>query len=282
MDNKLTLISICIPTYNQVVYLKKTLDSIFYQKDVNLEIIISDDSTTDDVFHLVNVYVDLYPRVKYIRNKPSLGSPANWNFAISEANGKYIKIMHHDEWFCDDYALFKMVSIARKYPNCFIFAGIKGSYMNQDRTYVNLPPFSILETYRNDPFNLLKGNFIGPPSCILFSKCDIKFDQNLKWLVDIDFYIRLIIEKKINLYYLEEVLFENCMDDHNITNQYVHNLELQLKEYVYLLNKYSSKMSFKLKISYFIFTFQFLKSFKQQNSMVLFLRLLKKRLYVQR
>ena len=46
-------VSICIPTYNQVIYLKRTIDSVFEQTYTDYEIIITDDSPTDVVFDVV-------------------------------------------------------------------------------------------------------------------------------------------------------------------------------------------------------------------------------------
>ena len=103
------LISVCIPTYNQTKFLKKTIDSVIAQKDVLVEIIISDDSTTYEVSDLIEEYINKYSFIKYFINNPSKGSPENWNYVISKATGNFIKIMHHDEWFINEFALNKFL-----------------------------------------------------------------------------------------------------------------------------------------------------------------------------
>jgi glycosyltransferase involved in cell wall biosynthesis len=184
-------LSICIPAYNQTKYLVKTLDSIFNQTFKDFEVIISDDSTTRDVEELVSTYVDhQIIKIVYLRNKPSLGSPKNWNNAISFAKGKWIKIMHHDDWFCEHNALEKMISLASQHPNALIFAGIKGEIISENRKYINLPSQQKIESIRLDPFSLIWANIIGPPSTILFPKVEVTFDSRLIWLVDIEFYLQ--------------------------------------------------------------------------------------------
>ena len=243
--NNFVEVSICLPAYNQTKYLVKTLDSIILQTFQNFELIISDDSTTNDVESIVNTYRNKFTlKVQYVRNNPSLGSPENWNHAISIAQGKWIKIMHHDDWFCDSTALEKMVILAKNHSNAFIFAGIKGEILQEKRSYVNLPTQHKIQELKNDPFSLIWANIIGPPSAILYPKSAIQFDHNLIWLVDIEFYLQLLLNKDLELVYIEEVLFENCQDAHNITNNCFQNKQLELKEFNYIYNKFYPNSSF--------------------------------------
>jgi glycosyltransferase involved in cell wall biosynthesis len=57
-------VSICIPAYNQTEYLRKNLDSILMQSFVDYEVILTDDSTTNEVRDLVEVY-DFKCKKKY-------------------------------------------------------------------------------------------------------------------------------------------------------------------------------------------------------------------------
>src|SRR5687767_9673514 len=101
-------VSICIPAYNQVEFLRKTLNSILNQNFQDYEIIISDDFQDNSVKKLLLEF-DLKGKMKYYQNNPSFGSPKNWNFSISKAQGEYIKILHHDDFFTTSECLAKFV-----------------------------------------------------------------------------------------------------------------------------------------------------------------------------
>lgn len=253
-------LSICIPTYNQVSHLKKTIDSLIEQTYQNFELIISDDSTTDCVSDLINSYRLFFDeRLSYFHNKPSLGAPKNWNYAISLSKGKWVKLMHHDDWFCVSNGLEKLMNLIREKPESIVFAGIKGEYVLDKRSYINLPKNDTFEYIKSQPFSLLWGNYIGPPSTVIFPRINIEFDNNLIWLVDIEFYLQLLIKFNFELVYLNEVLFENNPDIHNITNDCFQNKKLELKEFTYIFKKYNSNPSL-------IEIIRFLKKMRSQIS----------------
>src|SRR5438477_7380483 len=108
LPNTHPTVSICIPAYNQTTYLEKLLESVTRQKFIDFEIIVSDDSTTDEVSNLLSNF-NFGRKLKYFRNHPSLGSPENWNASIRQATGQYIKIMHHDDLFTSETSLSEMV-----------------------------------------------------------------------------------------------------------------------------------------------------------------------------
>lgn len=85
MSNK-PLLSICIPTYNRSSYLEKTLDSIINQNgfDNRVEIIISDNCSTDDTRDLCLKYSEKFHNIKYFCNDSNL---ADRNFALALSRG---------------------------------------------------------------------------------------------------------------------------------------------------------------------------------------------------
>jgi glycosyltransferase involved in cell wall biosynthesis len=270
---KENLISVCIPAYNQTKFLTKTIHSVLVQKHVNFEIIVSDDSTTNDVFDLINKLNYERHVITYTRNIPSKGSPQNWNHAISLANGDYIKIMHHDEWFIEEDALYKFLSNC-KGENCLV---VSSAHLIQND---NLTPFfaksSEIDLINREPQRLILGNILASPSSTFFHKnAIIDFDVSLIWLVDIEFYIRFLLKNK-SLKYITEPLFCSIMDEHNITNSCLYNLELQLDEYSYLFNKYLKCFSIKKQIVYFFKIYKILLLTNYPYRRLLFFRLFKR------
>ena len=106
----------------------------------------------------------------------------------------------------------------------------------------------IIKTYINNPKLLIKSNIIGPPSALIYKKNNFSYDVNLKYLVDVEFYIRLFTSndpKKIILgkKYFDLISIQN--NEKSITNSLQKGIiNLTKKEENYIFNRYNLKFNF--------------------------------------
>jgi glycosyltransferase involved in cell wall biosynthesis len=90
------LVTIAIPTFNRAdKYLKETLECAINQTYENLEILVSDNCSTDHTPELIQSYTD--PRLNYYRQKKNLGQRGNMNFLVEKASGDYFLMFHDDD-----------------------------------------------------------------------------------------------------------------------------------------------------------------------------------------
>lgn len=91
------LLSICIPTYNRSEVLKQCLDSIinndYYSEKI--EIVISDNASSDDTDKVGAYYSQHFPNVIYHRNEVNIGGDRNFVMALTKATGVFRKL-HND------------------------------------------------------------------------------------------------------------------------------------------------------------------------------------------
>lgn len=96
------LLSICIPAYNRPRWLARALRSII--KDISdhkqyIQVIISDDSESDECRQIARQILNpVNIQYKYVYNQSRLGMAANWNNSIKLASGKYVLILHDDDF----------------------------------------------------------------------------------------------------------------------------------------------------------------------------------------
>jgi len=239
-------VSICIPTYNQTYYLVKLLDSILIQTFTDFEVIISDDSNTENVKLLIDTYSKKI-NFKYFKNYPAFGTPLNWNKSIELATGEFIKIMHHDDWFTDLNSLQKFVKYAQICEYSFVFSGAISINEKENTEQLHLPNSDFLNEIKQNPNHLFFGNLIGPPSSVIFKKSDvIYFDVNLKWVVDVDFYIRMLKNSKSYCFIKEPLICSVNNAKHSVTNDCI-NKEVEIYEYIYLYKKLNNANTFGIK-----------------------------------
>lgn len=89
------MISVCIATYNGEKYIKEQLDSILSQLNINDEIIISDDSSTDKTLEIVKAYNE--SRIKIFSNNEFHSPIFNFENALKHAQGDYIFLADQDD-----------------------------------------------------------------------------------------------------------------------------------------------------------------------------------------
>ena len=91
-------ISVCIPTYKRIKFLKEALYSVMEQTLQPLEIVIGDDSPDDQTENLVlDIQKECSIPIVYTRHFPALGQAANVNFVYDKARGDKIVLLHDDD-----------------------------------------------------------------------------------------------------------------------------------------------------------------------------------------
>lgn len=236
-------VSICIPTYNQVEYLKKCIQSILVQDYLDYEIVISDDSTNDTVKSYIDS-LNLNQKISYYRNSPSLGTPENWNHAISKAQGKYIKVLHHDDFFTESYSLAQFVLMLENNPKAdFGFSATLVWNINTNNKTIHSCSQNQLSKLKNEYHYLFFKNLIGAPSATIYKKeMAVKFDNRFKWLVDIDFYISALLNNNIVQYVDKPLICTAHGMESQVTQQVEYDKTIQVREHVLLFSKIISQV----------------------------------------
>ncbi len=168
-------ISICIPVYEMhgkgAEFLVRCLNSIRLQTFQDYEIIISDNSDDNEIENLCAEVQDFFKTLRYVKN-PIKGMAVNTNNAINQAKGELIKVLYQDDYFASDQVLQEISDHFTEKDSWLII----GSDNNPN------PYYSAQNT-------------LGSPSALTFSNTiPLRFNEHLKWVLDLDFYKRMYKE----------------------------------------------------------------------------------------
>lgn len=106
------LVTIAIPTYNRAArFLKYALKSAVAQTYENVQILVSDNSSTDNTEELVSEIAD--SRVEYVKHRENIGANNNWNYCLQQARGRYFHLLHDDDLIDSRFVATCMEAIAR-------------------------------------------------------------------------------------------------------------------------------------------------------------------------
>lgn len=88
-------VTIAIPTYNRADFLRQALDSALAQSYPNIEVVVSDNASTDGTANLLASYCD--PRLVCLHQERNLGMVTNWNACLSAASGDFFLLLSDDD-----------------------------------------------------------------------------------------------------------------------------------------------------------------------------------------
>lgn len=96
-------VSIGLPTYNRGDRLARAIDSALDQTHRDLELVISDNGSTDGTRELCHAYARRDARIRYIRQPTNRGPIANFNAVIDALRGDFAVLLADDDWLDHDY-----------------------------------------------------------------------------------------------------------------------------------------------------------------------------------
>lgn len=131
----MAIVTIGIPVYNEEKYLKETIESAISQSLTDIEIIISDNTSTDSSYDIANKCAKNDSRVRVVRQEENIGPLNNFRFLLDEAKSPYFVWLGGHDLFEEDYLekavefLYSDEETVMVYPQNAIFVDVKNKYL---------------------------------------------------------------------------------------------------------------------------------------------------------
>jgi len=209
MDVKQDLVSIIVVTYNSAKYVVETLNSCLVQTYKEIEIIISDDGSSDETLELCKYWEQSSNSacdIKIITSNERRGIPANCNRGARIAKGKWLKFIGADDLLEIDAIDNLMKSTIHKNNNVdFVFSRFTTFGEHIDASEICPYPFTwnLIRQTENGWNKKLEWLFllgfsnVAPGAFIrtsVYNKLD-GFDESYYLLEDLPFWYKLFTEK---------------------------------------------------------------------------------------
>jgi len=201
------LVSVFITSYNQEDFIGEAVKSVAEQDYQNVQIVISDDGSTDSSPLILKELSKKYPKkIEIHLHKENRGSTWNHNYAFQHCWGEYICYFDGDDIMLPG-KIRKQLEFMRQHPkfcltyhNVELFESNSGKTINTWKNRFGARTGSAKELVRY-------GNFL-PSLSIMFEKntFDIEFNQEVSMSEDWFFFIEYLQKTKGKIGYLNEIL----------------------------------------------------------------------------
>lgn len=96
-DATVPRVSVGIPVHNGSNFLGEAMTSVLTQTFTDLEVIVSDNASTDDTQAICEAFALKDSRVRYVRQDSNLGAAPNYNYVFALSRGEYFAWLAHDD-----------------------------------------------------------------------------------------------------------------------------------------------------------------------------------------
>jgi glycosyltransferase involved in cell wall biosynthesis len=187
MKTLLPLVSVVMPSLNQVMFIEQAIDSVLTQSYTNIELIVADGGSDDGTLELLTKKQQQDSRLKWFSKKDS--GPANAiNKALLKSRGTIIGWLNSDDKYNDE-AILEAVSVFRQQSECLLLYG-QGYHIDEKgkklARYPTLPLPVSIQAFK-------QGCFICQPTVFFQRSVFIllgSLDENLKTAFDFDYWLR--------------------------------------------------------------------------------------------
>lgn len=268
------LISIVIITYNSSKYVLETLESAKAQTYQNIELIVSDDCSTDDTIEICTEWIkenrERFVRTEVISAKKNTGIPSNVNRGYYASKGAWIKSIAGD-----DILLSNCIQDNIRHIENNINTKILCSFMlcfTEDNSHKAILPnienqFFHPEVTAEKQFKLLLQSNPVPAPSVFMSKelfqINEGFDESIRFMEDYPFWIKTT-QKNIKIDFLPKITVLYRLHNSSISSYSESKLfnDFYLTDYNYRKENLFKYMSSLDKLSY-IYSFVIMTIFQK-------------------
>jgi glycosyltransferase involved in cell wall biosynthesis len=179
IKEKMPLVSILIPAYNQTKYLREALESAINQTYPNIEIIIGDDSSTDEVEKFIIPYLKKYKNITYFKNEREEIDYGYINHinCFKRCKGEYVNFLNHDDVF-HPRKIEKMMECFFENTNITLVTSVRqpvdenGNKLALNGAFTRLfDKDTLMGGHQSSRYMVTSlTNYIGEPTTVLFKK----------------------------------------------------------------------------------------------------------------
>ena len=223
-------VSVIVPIYNNIKFLKRCVESIENQTYKNLEIILIDDGSTDGSSKLCDDLVVNDSRVHVYHNM-NHGVSYSRNYGINKAHGDFIFFCDSDDYL-DREIIQKLVFHFQK--NAICRTSYKKIFRKSTKT---IEPITCSK--KQFIYNILNGKEDGYCWGYLFEKKvirNLKFDENSSFMEDLEFLLRYVMQVD-TVISVNENSYYNYIDNSNGISSAKNHCLKKIKDVQYTLSK---------------------------------------------
>lgn len=215
------LVSIIVITYNSSEFILETLESIKDQTYKNIELIVSDDCSSDRTVEICKEWIEnnksRFVRTELISAKTNSGTSANCNNGFYASKGEWLKFIAGDDALMPE-CIHTFTKFTYENSDCRIVFGRMYFLRNEQLKEDKINPFFDL-TLSEQYLKILLGSDISAPCSFIQRELLVEcggYDESYKLLEDFPMWIK-ISQKKVLFYAVNEFVVKYRIHNNNIS-----------------------------------------------------------------
>lgn len=209
-------VSIIMPVHNKAAFLREAVESILSQDFPDFEVIVIDDSSSDESCEIISSLTD--SRIRKFFNTRNLGQAETLNKGIDLAEGEFICFAHGDDLWYKNF-LSEHVAMLEKYPRINI-SHARAEVIDEAGCTISLDPSvgSELVTSSHDTVRrLVKGSHVMTPTVFLRKGTFPSFNYRYFFPCDWDLWLRIAAEGN-DFLFIDRSLIKYRVSSQNVTS----------------------------------------------------------------
>jgi len=181
-------VSICVPAHNHGAFIGEAIESALAQSFGDVEIVVSDNRSSDDTREVVERLRQRDPRLRYEPAPEHLPMQANFNRCLELARGEYVKFLSADD-LLEAGCVERLLGMLQSDPEVKLAACARRTFGDSaGRGQVSCAGQTAIRKC------FFFGNLIGEPTAVMFRRADVQggFSARYLQLVDLEMWFRLL------------------------------------------------------------------------------------------